>query len=279
MDTKSTNALQATQMPTVTVAGEIQRNDRFERTRHETLLAMCHATNKQPDQILELVNCEAASRISRLEEYCKRLEKMCQALEHKGGSCNGKCSTIDQRCNGLWKFCIDTMCPGRVPFSRYTMDEASQESQIVLGEIVKVDDPNAVDEWPVAPSQFITLTHPERPGFIPKVINIDLHLANGGNNYLDIEIEFYLVSGGKKKMIGVTFEGNNFLNKDGTQIFVGWPEYKGRRIEVGYAERIEVVLRHKGLQNNLVSASVRLPHDLKEWYELCKQWGYGDCLP
>jgi len=276
MDTKSTNALQATQMPTVTIAGDVTRDDHRKRN---TLAALCYALDKRPEEIQALFECNP-HRIKDLEEKCARLEGIIDTLKSNSGSCTGKCSSIDRRCDGLWNLCFEQLCPGSVPFSRYTMDEKSQENHILLNEIVKVEgDPNNVDSYPVTPLKYIRLTHPKRPGFVPKNINIDLHLANGGNNYLDIEVEFYLVSGGVGKKVGVTYQGNNFLNKDGTQIVVAWPEYKGRRIEVGYAEHVVVVLRHIGAANNLLSANVRLTHDLKEWYALCKHWGYGDCVP
>ncbi len=277
MDTKSTNALESHQIPTVTISGDVNRG---EKLKAQTLSAMCFALDRTPHEIREVFGCRPNDRLRALEEKCAMLAALVERLQATGSGCEGNCSTIQKSCDGLWKLCFETLCPGRVPFSRYTMDEASQENHIVLNEIVPVPaDADNVTAFPVAPGQYMVLTHPVRPGFVPKKINIDLHLANGGNNYLDIEIEIFLVSGGKKKKIGVTYEGNNFLNKDGTQIFVAWPEYKGRRIEVGYAEKIEIVLRHTGLQNNLVSASVRLPHDTKEWYELCKHWGYGDCPP
>ncbi|MGB1013579.1 MAG: hypothetical protein ACPG4T_05550, partial [Nannocystaceae bacterium] len=221
--------LQATQLSTVTVKGDIAHSDRYDRARHETLMAICNATNSDPAKLLEAIGCNASSRLRDLEEYCRRLEAKCDALEHKGGGgCGGKCSTIDKRCDGLWKFCVESMCPGRIPYSRFTMDDKSQESQIILNQIVKVADANFVDQYPVAPGQGVKLTHIQRPGFIPKKINIDLHLANAGNNYPDIEIEFYLVGGSNPRKIGVTYEGNNFLNKDGSQIFQAWPHYKGR---------------------------------------------------
>ncbi len=240
---------------------------------------MCHAIRCRPEQLISAIDCDPAPRIEQLERMLKMLEARCRELEgrHGGGSCN-ECREVSKRCDQIWAYCTENVCPGNVPFSRKTIDEHSQESQIILNEIVQDVGPGFVNDYPMGPGQSMKVTHPMRPGFIPTKINIDLHLNNNATNYLNIEIEFYLVGGSKPRLIGSSFQGNNFLNKDGTQILQEWPKYKGRSIEVGFHERVEVIMRHTGLQNPLTAATIRLHHDLTEWYRLCQSVGTGDCI-
>ncbi|MGB1014531.1 MAG: hypothetical protein ACPG4T_10390 [Nannocystaceae bacterium] len=241
---------------------------------------MCSALRCRPEQLYDAL--ESCKRVEKLEAIVRELEHRCIELGSKvGGSSSSsdcKCDKLEKRCDQIVAFCVENVCPGNVPYSRKTIDDHSQKSQIPLKNVVEVPNNNDfVNAFPVAPGQAIRLTHATRPGFIPKIINIDLHLANNSTNYLDIKIEFYLIGGETPQMIGNGYEGNNFLNKDGTQIMVEWPRYKGRPVEVGFHERVEVVIRHGGLQNALQAATVRLHHDLKEWYRLCNTLGTGDC--
>ena len=106
-------------------------------------------------------------------------------------------------------------------------------------------------------------------------IAIDLNVAGGGSNYLDFTLQFYLVPGGTASgqglEIGSQMRGNQFLNKDGTQIHIPFPEYRGAPIDVGSLETLALVIRNNGAANNLDSAFVTIYYDNKLFYQLCKK--------
>jgi len=129
----------------------------------------------------------------------------------------------------------------RFPFLVY-----SNRSQVKLNEIVTGLGGDFVNAFPVPPTKKIRLTHKSRPGFTPTKIQIDLNLAGGGNNYSDFSIQFFLVPGGVNSALGLEvgneYDGNLFLNKDGTQISVPFPEYRGQPLDVGSLETLAVVI-------------------------------------
>ena len=119
------------------------------------------------------------------------------------------------------------------------------------------------------------LMQSSRPGWTPKEIRIDLNLAGGASNYLDIQVQFYLSpdQDGKVqgKSIGSLYKGNQFLNKDGTQITVPFPKYKNEPINVGSLEKLTVEIINKSAATNLDSAQVVIIYDNECFYEWCKQ--------
>lgn len=260
----------------MTLAGDvhIEQLDSRERKRLMLLQTFADALGCSLGHLENLgsLDCNIVERCRQLEERCATLTKRCDELQKS--SCSGKCSDTSV----ALEYCMTNTCPGNIPFSRITLEDQSQQNVIVLSEIVDVpNDPNFVNAWPVQPGKSIRLRHLQRPGFVPRHINMDFAFANNGNNYLELQIEFFLVGGPKPRLIGSTYEGNNFLNKDGTQIIQEWPSYLGKSIEVGFFEHVEVVITHTGLQNNLNKATVRLHHDTKEWWDLCRKFGY--CAP
>ena len=116
-----------------------------------------------------------------------------------------------------------------------------------------------------------TREHLSRPGYIPTKIAVDISFANNGNNYLDLQIQFYLGEGGttKGKAIGPLYSGNQFLNKDGTQIHIDFPHYKTLPVDVGFFEKLAVEINNSGGVNNILSISVVVYHEAKCWAELC----------
>lgn len=243
---------------------ERHRNEQ-KKSRHEQLMAMCYLAECEPEDFRSLRRYR--HKLEELEKRCRELEHL---LEHKNSSCS-----CESKCDGLWRFITECYCPANQPFSRMTIDNFSSINLIELNQVVEGD--GFENGFPVTPGQKIKLTHPgELPGFIPHTIHVDLNLANGGTNYLEIKLEFFLIGGPEPTKLGVTFRGNEFLNKDGGQIAVPFPTYKGHFIEVGFAQKLEVVISHTGLENNLTSAMVRVRHNVKEWYKRCRRYGY-DC--
>jgi hypothetical protein len=163
-------------------------------------------------------------------------------------------------------------CPANVLYSDVTVAEYSGNNQVELTEVVKGLGGDYVDAVPLPPGKLIRLEHLARPGYRPHKIAIDMSLANGGDNYLDFEIQLILIPGGQDggKPYGPKYRGNQFLNKNGTQIHVPFPPYLGRQLTIGSMERLAVVVKHTGGVNNLNSIYVTLYHDADCAYQACR---------
>ena len=240
-----------------------------DREREELRRRLCECMGVDPG---------AMAKLAYWVERCERLETALAEATKGGGACTS-CKEIDRRCDSLWEVVRRNCCPGNILYSQITLDEFSDNAQVNLDQIVTGLPAPFIAQFPVGPSQAIRLEHLPRPGYLPQKMAIDLALANNGTNYLDISIQFYLGPGGttQGKPIGPLYRGNEFLNKDGTQIHIEFPKYRGMTVEVGSLERMAVEIRHTGAANNILSASVRLPYDEAAWYEYCSKMGL--CVP
>jgi hypothetical protein len=211
-----------------------------------------------PGLLERLISC--VDRMPQLERYVSGFEDRCR-------------NTVN-RCDAIELLCRNFLCPGNVNYSQRTLDEYSGKTQIKLEQIVTgLGDPY-VNAYPVPPSKKIRLTHKPRPGYTPTQIRIDLNIAGGGNNYSDFLIQFFLVPGGVNTNVGLevgdAYDGNMFLNKDGTQIAVPFPDYRALPLDIGSLETLAVVISNNGAVNNLDSAHVNIFYDNSRFYELCK---------
>lgn len=190
------------------------------------------------------------------------------------GSCD-KIDTLEKTIQAVEKLCQHLMCPGNTNYSQVTLDKQSNESQVNLDQIVKGMGGNFVDQFSVGPGKSIRLTHNARPGYTPEKIAIDLNLANNGNNYLDIVLQFRLVPIGTPTALGTEvgslMRGNQFLNKDGTQIHVKFPEHRGCPINIGSLESLVLDVTHSGQSNNIDSTFVTVYYNNRAFYEMCKR--------
>ena len=212
-----------------------------------------------PGAIERLLEC--ASRMPTLESRCVQLESRCNQLQ--------------STCDAWDRFCESYICPGNVNYSQRTLDEYSDNAQVDLDQIVTGLGGDYVNAFPVPPGKIIRLQHKARPGYTPQKIAIDLNIAGGGQNYLDFLIQFYLVPGGTGSDLGLELgsqmRGNQFLNKDGTQIHLKFPEYRAQPIDVGSLEMLAINIKNTGAANNLDSAFVTVYYDNRAFYELCKK--------
>ncbi len=182
-----------------------------------------------------------------------------------------RCKTLEGQCELIMKLFRHVCCPANVNFSKLTIDGLSDESQVNLNTIVQNFGPDFVNTFPVPPGKKIRLTHPTRPGWTPVEIRIDLSLGGGAQNYLDFTAQFDLGPGEVLgQAVGPLYFGNQFLNKDGTQIRVPFPKYKGEWIDVGSLERLGVIISNKSAGVNLDSAQVVVLFDNNRFYEMCK---------
>ena len=184
-----------------------------------------------------------------------------------------KCKTLEGQCEVLKMLVKRQCCSANINFSAVTIDELSDNSQVSLDQIVTGIGGNYVDTFPLAPGKKIRLTQVERPGWGPVDIRIDLNLSGGNVNYLDYSIQFFILSGDPKatgKEIGPLYTGNQFLNKDGTQIKLPFPKYKGEPIVIGSLETLAVDITNKGIAGNLDSVQVIIPFDNEKFYEMCR---------
>ena len=223
------------------------------------------------EQLLEMLQMLARpgvmERLMRCADRLPDLERTCSTIEDR-------CRMTVSRCESLEMLCQTFICPGNVNFSKRALDEYSGKSQVKLTEVVTGLGGDFVNAFPVPPTKKLRLTHKPRPGYTPTNIRIDLNLAGGGNNYSDFLLQFYVVPGGVNSNqgleIGDAYDGNIFLNKDGTQISVTFPEYRGLPLDIGSLETLAIVISNNGPVNNLDSAHVNVFYDNTRFYELCK---------
>ncbi|MCB9756715.1 MAG: hypothetical protein H6713_42905 [Myxococcales bacterium] len=213
---------------------------------------VCRVLGFSPQQMQMLREC--MPDLLRFKQHCDAVERLrtgCRSLEQ----------IVRRGC-----------CPGNQLYSHITLDEYSDDTQTNIDVIVEDFGPGFVNTFPLSPNNAIRLEQGARPGFIPTKIAIDFNLANQGTNYSDLKVQFYLGPGGtvKGKAIGPEYRGNQFINKNGTQIHIDFPEYRGCAVTVGSVEKLAVEIRHVGTANNLVSAFVTIHYNNSDFYEQCK---------
>ena len=228
--------------------------------------------NFNQDQILDMLQ-QIACTPGLLQRMIACVDRLPQ-IERATMGFEDRCRTTISRCDAIEMLCRNFLCPGNVNFSQRTLDEYSGKNQVKLNEIVTgLGDPY-VNAYPVPPTKKIRLTHKARPGYTPTEIRIDLNIAGGGNNYSDFLVQFYLVPGGSNTGQGLeagnAYDGNMFLNKDGTQLVVQFPDYRGLPLDIGSLETLAVVISNNGAANNLDSAHVNIFYDNARFFELCK---------
>ncbi len=235
--------------------------------------------NYSHEQIMDVL-CKLANAPGALDQLLRYGERLPEIVRF----CNSfedRCRTTVSRCDSIEMLCRNFLCPGNVNFSQPTLDNYSGKSNVKLVDPVTDLGGDFVNTFPVPPGKLIRLTHKPRPGYTPTTIRIDLNIAGGGNNYSDFTVQFYLVPGGMNSNLGFEigneYDGNLFLNKDGTQISVPFPEYRGMPIDVGSLETLAVVIRNGGAANNLDSAHINVFYDNSRFYELCKARCSGSC--
>lgn len=203
-----------------------------------------------------------------IAEFLRRFQK----LMEQNSDYRRECERLTRRCNTIEALLDRACCPGNRLYSQQTLDEHSGNNQIPLTTPVTGLGGDYVDAFPVPPGKKIRLQHLPRPGYQPQTIAVDFALAGAGDNYLDLIIQLYNYPGGQPggKPYGPTYRGNQFLNKDGTQIHLPFPPYRGAPHVVGSAEVMQVEISHTGAVNNLNSAYITLYYDADKFYEQCR---------
>lgn len=188
---------------------------------------------------------------------------------------------VDARCDQIARLVNKTCCVGQVMFSQLTLDDQSDKNKTSMSEIVKDFGPDFVNSYAIPPGKSMRLTHAARPGFMPSTISLDVSLANNGNNYLDIRVQFYVVpangASALGKPIGPVYEGFEFLEKDGRLKQVRFPTYRNEPIIIGSAERLAATITHSGGVNAINSASLSVYYDNQAFYAgCCSSCGRGE---
>ena len=198
------------------------------------------------------------------------MQRCLMAYQTECGQLRNRCCEMEAKYSTLEDLLRGANCPSNVLFSDFSMAEYSADNQVALKNLVTGLGGDFVDALPVPPGKMIRLEHGARPGYRPAVIALDLSLANNGINYLDVEIEFFIVTGsGMGKSYGPKYRGNQFLEKNGTQIRQKWPQHQAKPLTVGGMERLAVEIRHTGNQNNIDSIFLTVSHDANCAYLAC----------
>lgn len=203
--------------------------------------------------LLEMQRC-----LMNYEAECGRLRK--------------RCCDMEARYKTLEDLLRAANCPTNVLYSEVTTAAYSDDNQIELTSVVKGLAGDYVDAVPVPPGKMIRFEQIARPGYRPKIIALDVSMANGGVNYLDLEIQLFIIPGGQEggKPHGPKFRGNQFLNKNGTQIHIPFPQFQGKPLTVGSLERLAIEIRHGGGQNNVDSIYATIYHDADCAFDACR---------
>lgn len=224
----------------------------------------------------------ALERLPELLRLFEALQSKCNALDSRCSSLQNQCTTLEQQCKDLSFYATLICCPGNILYSQPTLDNYSDEARLEFDQIVQDLGGDYVNAFPIPPGKKMLLKTPKRPGFCPSKIAADFGLANNGNNYLDIRMQFIIsadnvdpVDAGTE--IGNHYSGNDFLDKDGRQKDRPFPTWRNRVICIGSLEQIYVELTHKGGANNIDSAQIRLWHENNAWYKACAE--QGSCKP
>lgn len=189
---------------------------------------------------------------------------------------------LNTRCDQISRLVNKSCCVGNVQYSQITLDEYSDKSKISLSQVVKDFGNGFVNTFPVNPGSSIRLTHEARPGYLPTHINLSVAMANNGNNYLDLRVQFYVVPNNTTdttlgRPVGNAFEGNDFLEMDGRRIIVPFPTYRNEPIIIGSAERLAATITHRGNVNALLSASLSVQYDNMAFFAgCCANCGRGE---
>ena len=227
------------------------------------------ANQEQLLYVLQRIACDP-TLIDRLERCANRFPEM----ERCTIGFEERCRKLIEKCDAVELLCKHFLCSSNINYSQRTIDEYSNRSQIKLNDIVTGLGGDFVNAFPVPPGKKIRLTHKPRPGYTPTNIRVDLNIAGGGQNYSDFTIQFFLVPGGVNTPTGLEvgneYDGNIFLNKDGTQMSVPFPEYRNLPLDIGSLETLAVVITNGGAANNLDSAHINVFYDNARFYELCK---------
>jgi len=191
--------------------------------------------------------------------------------EAQCGELRSQCREMEKRYKTVEDLLRAANCPTNVLFSQVTVADMSADNQVRLENIIKGLGGDYVDTFPVPPGKMIRLEHATRPGYQPRVISMDMNIANNGNNYLDFDIGFYILPGGQPggKLFGPRYRGNQFREKDGTALKQKFPLYQNQQLVVGSLERFAVEFKNGG-PNNLESVHVVFYHDANCAFDACK---------
>ena len=200
------------------------------------------------------------------------VERVIRMLVDRNNDFRRECELLTNKCRSLETLVAQACCPGNRLFSQVSLDEFSDDNQVPMTAVVTGLGGDYVDAFPLPPGKKIRLRHLPRPGYEPQKIAVDFSLAGGGDNYLDLTLQLHLLPGGQPngKPYGPTYRGNQFLNKDGSQIHLPFPPYRGVPLVVGSSEVMEIEITHTGAVNNLNSAFVTLFYDAQRFFNQCR---------
>ncbi|MGB1013975.1 MAG: hypothetical protein ACPG4T_07570 [Nannocystaceae bacterium] len=186
----------------------------------------------------------------------------------------GNLEAVVERCRTYEKLLKDACCPGQVLYGDVSTHHYSSKNTLYLKNVVQNFGANYVNAFPAPSGNTIRLEHEPRPGFVPELVEIHLSLANGGKNYLNIQVDFFV----DLEHVGSEMLGSSFLDEDGRTKKVKFPSWRGKDgLIVGSAEKVAVELTVSG-PNNLEFATIALHLNAAGWSQLCLAKDRPSCL-
>lgn len=215
-----------------------------------------------PTQIMQL-----QTALPDVVACAPKLRECIPALNHVAACAPqiGNFKSVVDRCRSLEDVVRDACCPGNVAFGDIGNHFFSSKNTLYLKNVAQNFGADYVNSFPVPPNKKIRLEQGRFSGFVPELVEMHFTMANGGTNYLNIEVNFFV----GETHIGSEMLGSTFRDEDGRTKKVAFPTWRGKSgILIGYQERVAVELSITG-PNNLEFATVAIHVDAEAWARLC----------
>ncbi len=247
---------------------QIQVIDQSEPTPEEMFKHVCQCMGWEPDMVRLMGRPDFREFVKCVPQYQSCLPAMEQI-----NSCNNTIGNLGEFLRRCEHFVVNSCCPEQQLYGDVTRHIYSSRNIVYVDQIVTGLGGDFVDNYPVPPGKYLLLQTEQRPGFVPEVVEAHFTLANNGTNFLNIGVQFQVLS----EKIGSELLGSTFLDEDGRTKKVPFPSWRGRRgLRIGSQERVQVLLRVTG-PNNLDHAAIAIHLDVEGWAKLCLPPERGVC--
>lgn len=237
-------------------------------TREEMFIRMCELLGIPTHQMVEFRKClpDVLRCVPRLNTCAPALERFvdCSTTIDRIPDLCTRLDEVVLTCDSYKKQMATACCPGQQLYGNVTLDAFSSITTVDLEKIVTGLGAPYVDSYPVPSGSTVRMIQIDRPGYVPEEIEINLVLANGGTNYLNVNVQFFV---GATK-IGPLYKGSHFLDADGRTKKIKFPKWRDQPVTIGTSDILGVEISITG-PNSLEYATVTVHVDASAWYQLC----------